>query len=182
MITCAAPAYLLRHGQPESPTELNKLRCLHFLAEGRVLPWSFRIADKSVSVVNSADCKWTMPKRLKWPPCPDLALRNYRAISWRMICVQAHCNRFWPILQNPLNPFALFIRANGTCLPKSAFLSMNLRAYGLQSVGTCLVSKRRSASARAVNRSVMNARKAWTRGLRCLRLWYSRYKGSPGGW
>lgn len=52
MITCAAPEYLLRHGKPVSPKELNAFRCLHFVAEGRVLPWNFGYADKKVSLIN----------------------------------------------------------------------------------------------------------------------------------
>lgn len=65
MITCAAPTYLLRHGQPESPTDLNKFRCLHFLAEGRVLPWSFRVADKFVSVVNEGGLQMDNAEAIK---------------------------------------------------------------------------------------------------------------------
>lgn len=52
MITCAAPEYLLRHGQPASPKDLNAFRCLHFVSEGRVLPWNFGYADKTFSVIN----------------------------------------------------------------------------------------------------------------------------------
>ncbi len=52
MITCAAPAYLLRHGQPASPKDLTAFRCLHFVSEGRVLPWNFGHADKTFSVIN----------------------------------------------------------------------------------------------------------------------------------
>jgi DNA-binding transcriptional LysR family regulator len=51
MITCAAPAYLLRHGQPASPTDLHAFRCLHFVSEGRVLPWNFCDAGKPASLV-----------------------------------------------------------------------------------------------------------------------------------
>jgi DNA-binding transcriptional LysR family regulator len=51
MITCAAPAYLLRHGQPGSPTDLHAFRCLHFVSEGRVLPWNFCDAGKPASLV-----------------------------------------------------------------------------------------------------------------------------------
>lgn len=52
MVTCAAPAYLLRHGQPAAPDQLRAFGCLHFVAEGRVLPWNFTVAGKPLSLVN----------------------------------------------------------------------------------------------------------------------------------
>lgn len=52
MIACAAPAYLLRHGQPASPRDLADFRCLHFVSEGRVLPWNFHVAGKTIALVN----------------------------------------------------------------------------------------------------------------------------------
>jgi len=52
MITCAAPEYLLRHGQPVSTNDLNAFRCLHFVSEGRVLPWNFGHAGKTFSLIN----------------------------------------------------------------------------------------------------------------------------------
>jgi len=51
MVTCAAPSYLARHGQPAAPNDLRSFKCLHFLAEGRVLPWNFTMAGKPVSMV-----------------------------------------------------------------------------------------------------------------------------------
>lgn len=52
MITCAAPEYLLRHGQPVSTKDLNAFRCLHFVSEGRVLPWNFGHAGETFSLIN----------------------------------------------------------------------------------------------------------------------------------
>ena len=53
MITCASPDYLKLHPTPQSPDDLAKHDCLHFLSAGRLLPWQFQVAGEWVPVVNA---------------------------------------------------------------------------------------------------------------------------------
>jgi LysR family transcriptional regulator for bpeEF and oprC len=43
-ITCAAPAFIARHGQPQTPEQLDQFRCLNFIyPKARVVrPWAFQ--------------------------------------------------------------------------------------------------------------------------------------------
>jgi len=52
IFTCAAPAYLARHGQPRHPRELERHECLLFRdpATGRPFPWEFHRAGNIVKV------------------------------------------------------------------------------------------------------------------------------------
>jgi len=53
MITCASPDYLKLHPTPQSPDDLAKHDCLHFVSAGRLLPWQFQVAGEWVPVVNA---------------------------------------------------------------------------------------------------------------------------------
>jgi DNA-binding transcriptional LysR family regulator len=50
--TCASPAYLKRHGKPESPDQLSAHTCLLFRlpSSGRDRPWQFRVANREISL------------------------------------------------------------------------------------------------------------------------------------
>jgi DNA-binding transcriptional LysR family regulator len=52
MITCASPKYLDEHPQPQTPDDLSEHQCLHFVSGGRLLPWNFRVNDRSLSVTH----------------------------------------------------------------------------------------------------------------------------------
>jgi LysR family transcriptional regulator for bpeEF and oprC len=43
-ITCAAPAYLARHGRPQTPEQLDGFRCLNFIfpKARQIRPWAFQ--------------------------------------------------------------------------------------------------------------------------------------------
>ncbi|ACE94785.1 LysR family transcriptional regulator protein (plasmid) [Rhizobium phaseoli] len=43
-VVCASPAYLDRHGRPETPDDLSRHACIHFKypSTGRTAPWAFR--------------------------------------------------------------------------------------------------------------------------------------------
>ncbi|WP_176538993.1 LysR family transcriptional regulator [Rhizobium sp. J15] len=43
-VVCASPAYLERHGRPETPDDLTRHACIHFKypSSGRIAPWAFR--------------------------------------------------------------------------------------------------------------------------------------------
>ncbi|CAG4897262.1 LysR family transcriptional regulator [Paraburkholderia saeva] len=41
LLTCAAPAYVAKHGVPSAPAELVEHECLQFVSSGRPQPWSF---------------------------------------------------------------------------------------------------------------------------------------------
>ncbi|WP_190237549.1 LysR family transcriptional regulator [Rhizobium sp. R634] len=43
-VVCASPAYLDRHGRPETPDDLTRHACIHFKypSSGRIAPWAFR--------------------------------------------------------------------------------------------------------------------------------------------
>ncbi len=43
-VTCAAPAFLARHGQPQSPEQLDQFRCLNFIypKARQIRPWAFQ--------------------------------------------------------------------------------------------------------------------------------------------
>lgn len=45
MVVCASPAYLMQHGQPQHPEQLQQHTCLNFRnrATGRFYPWMFSI-------------------------------------------------------------------------------------------------------------------------------------------
>lgn len=43
MVVCAAPAYLLAHGQPQHPLDLEHHRCITWAALGPFKAWDFRI-------------------------------------------------------------------------------------------------------------------------------------------
>lgn len=47
-IICAAPAYLDRHGRPNSAEELNEHDCLAFAKDGKPLPWAITTPDGSI--------------------------------------------------------------------------------------------------------------------------------------
>lgn len=51
--TCASPAYLARHGKPESPDALSAHTCLLFRlpSSGRDRPWQFRVGKRDVSLM-----------------------------------------------------------------------------------------------------------------------------------
>lgn len=46
-LCCASPEFIARHGMPQSPQELDKFACLHFLypKSRQVRPWLFQDAD-----------------------------------------------------------------------------------------------------------------------------------------
>ncbi|WP_420994176.1 LysR family transcriptional regulator [Cupriavidus sp. 30B13] len=48
LVTCAAPAYLARHGVPSVPADLERHRCLHFLTGGKAQPWKFAQGEDQV--------------------------------------------------------------------------------------------------------------------------------------
>lgn len=50
--TCASPAYLARHGKPESPDQLSAHTCLLFRlpSSGRDRPWQFRLGKRDYSL------------------------------------------------------------------------------------------------------------------------------------
>jgi DNA-binding transcriptional LysR family regulator len=52
ILTCAAPAYLARHGWPQRPTDLERHECLLFRdpATGRPFSWEFRNGSEVVQV------------------------------------------------------------------------------------------------------------------------------------
>jgi LysR family transcriptional regulator for bpeEF and oprC len=52
MMTCAAPAYLKRHGTPRNPEDLATHRCIRFIAPntGRSYDWKFQRDGKRVAV------------------------------------------------------------------------------------------------------------------------------------
>ncbi|MFT3856676.1 MAG: LysR family transcriptional regulator [Aquabacterium sp.] len=45
-VTCAAPAYLARHGAPEHPRDLFRHRWVNYFANGRPVSWDFRKGDE----------------------------------------------------------------------------------------------------------------------------------------
>lgn len=51
--TCASPAYLARHGKPESPDDLSAYTCLLFRlpSSGRDRPWQFRAGKRDFSLM-----------------------------------------------------------------------------------------------------------------------------------
>lgn len=55
--TCAAPAYLAKHGRPEHPRDLGDARheCIHFVdpVVGRPFPWEFRRGRQKIRVAVS---------------------------------------------------------------------------------------------------------------------------------
>jgi DNA-binding transcriptional LysR family regulator len=52
ILTCAAPAYLARHGEPRRPLDLERHECLLFRdpVTGRPFPWEFRRRGEVVAV------------------------------------------------------------------------------------------------------------------------------------
>lgn len=46
--TCAAPSYLARHGEPQTPNDLSKHQCLGYLLpyQGKYRDWQFRIGGR----------------------------------------------------------------------------------------------------------------------------------------
>ncbi|WP_426753379.1 LysR family transcriptional regulator [Myxococcus sp. Y35] len=50
LMACAAPAYLKRHGRPESPADLARHNCLGFLREGAPAPWVLHVQGTSAPV------------------------------------------------------------------------------------------------------------------------------------
>src|SRR5690606_20286904 len=47
----AAPAYLGKHGRPETPEELRDHRCIRFrLATGALMPWAFEKGNREYDV------------------------------------------------------------------------------------------------------------------------------------
>lgn len=52
MITCASPQYLESRKAPQCPDDLSAHECLHFVANGRLLPWDFKVAGEKVSIVH----------------------------------------------------------------------------------------------------------------------------------
>ena len=50
-VVAAAPAYLDRHGRPETPEELREHRCIRFrLATGALMPWTFEKGNREYDV------------------------------------------------------------------------------------------------------------------------------------
>lgn len=50
-VVAAAPAYLDRHGRPETPEELREHRCIRFrLATGALMPWTFERGNREYDV------------------------------------------------------------------------------------------------------------------------------------
>src|SRR3546814_12664728 len=46
-VVAAAPAYLDRHGRPQTPEELREHRCIRFrLATGALMPWTFEKGNR----------------------------------------------------------------------------------------------------------------------------------------
>ncbi|HET6564184.1 MAG TPA: LysR family transcriptional regulator [Xanthomonadales bacterium] len=52
-LTCAAPAYLEKHGTPQHPEELAQYNCIRFISQstGRARDWLFSDGDATISVV-----------------------------------------------------------------------------------------------------------------------------------
>lgn len=51
-LTCAAPAYIERHGEPESIGDLDQHRAVHYFSgrTGRTIDWSFKVDGKTQDV------------------------------------------------------------------------------------------------------------------------------------
>src|SRR3546814_11896956 len=50
-VVAAAPAYLDRHGRPQTPEELREHRCIRFrLATGALMPWTFAKGNREYDV------------------------------------------------------------------------------------------------------------------------------------
>jgi DNA-binding transcriptional LysR family regulator len=50
-VAAASPAYLDRHGRPETPEELRDHRCVRFrLATGAMMPWSFEKGNREIEI------------------------------------------------------------------------------------------------------------------------------------
>jgi LysR family transcriptional regulator for bpeEF and oprC len=49
-LTCAAPAYLERHGRPRQPQDLRRHRLIGFLSGGRLRRWSFSVRGQRESL------------------------------------------------------------------------------------------------------------------------------------
>lgn len=49
LLTCAAPAYLARHGVPATPSDLAGHQCLQFVSGGRPEAWSFTGIDQALA-------------------------------------------------------------------------------------------------------------------------------------
>ncbi|WP_409076499.1 LysR family transcriptional regulator (plasmid) [Pantoea sp. C3] len=52
-ITCATPEYLENMGKPENIADLKKHSCIHFSYDGKVLPWRYKTAGKSITFSGS---------------------------------------------------------------------------------------------------------------------------------
>src|SRR3546814_5816957 len=50
-VVAAAPAYLDRHGRPQTPEELRAHRCIRFrLTTGALMPWTFEKGNREYDV------------------------------------------------------------------------------------------------------------------------------------
>lgn len=59
LVLCAAPSYLERHGEPQSPDELLRHNCLHYALVPRGGEWRFRGSDGPYEVPTSGNFSTT---------------------------------------------------------------------------------------------------------------------------
>lgn len=118
-VLIASPDYLARHGIPRSPNDLQSHRLIaRCILGGKVVEWSFRAADGSISAFNPTDAATqaacdgagitSVGAHLAWPHLQSGALKvllhgQHHQGSYEMVMQYPHCSLLPPRVRATLD-------------------------------------------------------------------------------